>query len=139
MAVHVTLPPVPSIIANLHLDLEKDMSVDEVHAYMVEKLALAEEVLDEIVLRALAALGPSLGAELARESGLASWPRRPTRDRIASQGAEGGARRRSLSPIARDMERCLGRMDVHSDAGDLEALVARAFEADASEQAYAEE
>ncbi|GAB4111395.1 MAG: tryptophan 7-halogenase [Sandaracinaceae bacterium] len=138
-AVHVTLPPVPSILANLHLDLEKEMSVDEVHDYMIDKLALAEEVLDEIVLRALAALGPSLGAELAREVGLASWPRRPSRDRITAQSSEGGARRRSLSPIARDMERCLGRMDVHADARDLEALVARAFEASEPEGAYAEE
>jgi hypothetical protein len=137
--VHVTLPPVPSILANLHLDLEKEMTVDEVHAYMVEKLALAEEVLDEIVLRALAALGPSLGAELARETGLASWPRRPSRERIAAQESEGGARRRSLSPIARDMERCLGRMDIHADSGDLEVMIQRAFEKDAPDVAYAEE
>ena len=137
-AVHVTLPPVPSILANLHLDLEKEMSVDEVHAYMVEKLALAEEVLDEIVLRALAALGPSLGAELAHETGLASWPRRPSHERIAAQEAEGGARRRALSPIARDMDRCLGRMDIHPDTGDLEAMIQRSFEKAAADVAYAE-
>jgi flavin-dependent dehydrogenase len=137
-AVHVTLPPVPSILANLHLDLEKDMTVDEVHAYMVDKLALAGEVLDEIVLRALAALGPSLGAELARAVGLSSWPRRPSADRLSAQASEGGARRRALSPIARDMERCLGRMDVHADARDLEALVARAFEPSELEPAFAE-
>jgi flavin-dependent dehydrogenase len=137
--VHVTLPPVPSILANLHLDLEKEMSVDEVHAYMVDKLALAEEVLDEVVLRALAALGPSLGAELARETGLASWPRRPSRERLAAQQAEGGARRRALSPIARDMERCLGRMDIHAASGDLEAMVQRAFAPEAVDFAYAEE
>jgi flavin-dependent dehydrogenase len=137
--VHVTLPPVPSILANLHLDLEKEMSVDEVHAYMVDKLALAEEVLDEVVLRALAALGPSLGAELARETGLASWPRRPSRERLAAQQAEGGARRRALSPIARDMERCLGRMDIHAASGDLEAMVQRAFASEAVDFAYAEE
>ncbi len=136
--VHVTLPPVPSILANLHLDLEREMSVDEVHAYMVEKLALAQEVLDEVVLRSLAALGPTLGADLARASGLASWPRRPQHERIAAMSHEGGARRRSLSPIARDMERCLGRMDVHEDAGDLEAMIARAFESESVEPAFAE-
>lgn len=139
-AVHVTLPPVPSILANLHLDLEKEMSVDEVHAYMVEKLALAEEVLDEIVLRALAALGPTLGAELASASGLADWPRRPARERIVAQGSEGGARRRALSPIARDMERCLGRLDVHPDVVSLESLVAGVFAAAPAEAgAFAEE
>lgn len=130
--VHVTLPPVPSILANLHLDLEKEMSVDEVHDYMREKLELAAEVLDEIVLRALAALGPTSGASLAREVDLAGWPRRPRAERIAAQGNEGGARRRSLSPIARDMERCLGRMDIHADVSDLEQLVADAFQAGAA-------
>jgi hypothetical protein len=103
------------------------MTVDEVHAYMIDKLALAEEVLDEVVLRSLAALGPVLGAELAKEVDLAAWPRRPSGERLMAQSSEGGARRRALSPIARDMDRCLGRMDIHSDVQDLEGLVAKSF------------
>ncbi len=103
------------------------MSVDEVHTYMRERLALAEEVLDELVLRALASLGPEHGAELAAVVGLDQWPRRPSDERLSAQAAEGSKRRRGLSPIARDMERCLGRMDVHPQSTALADVVERAF------------
>ena len=53
--------------------------------------------------------------------------RRPSGERLTAQAAEGGARRRALSPIARDMDRCLGRMDIHADVPNLEALVAKSF------------
>jgi len=125
--IHITLPPVPSILANLHLDLEREMSVEEVYAYMQDKLALAGEVLDELVLRALAALGPTLGAELARAVDLAAWPRRPSAARLAAQALVGGQRRRALPPVVRDMERCLGRMDIHPDAPPLDELIAGIF------------
>lgn len=124
---YIAMPTIPSILANLHLDLERDMSPDEVHAYMTEKLALAEELLDEIALRALAELGPTLGLEALEAGGVAEWPRRPSADRVASQASEGGKRRRSLSPLVRDVERTIGRMRVHPEITDLEALVARAF------------
>ncbi|WP_293252369.1 tryptophan 7-halogenase [Nannocystis sp.] len=129
--VHVKVPTIPSILANLHLDLAREMSPDEVHAFMQEKLAWTEEVLDELVLRALAALGPAQGADLAAAVGLAEWPRRPSPERLAAQVAEGGQRRRSLSPIARDMDRSLGRMELHPQATPLPGLVELAFSAPA--------
>ena len=132
--IHITLPPVPSILANLHLDLVREMTHDEVYAYMQDKLALAGEVLDELVLRALAALGPELGADLARAVDLPSWPRRPSAERLAAQALIGGKRRRALPPVVRDMERCLGRMDVHPGAMPLEALIEGIFGADAVQQ-----
>lgn len=125
--VHIKVPTIPSVLANLHLDLAREMSPDETHAFMQEKLGWAEEVLDELVLRALAALGPDEGAAMAAAIGLAAWPRRPSAERLAAQATEGGQRRRSLSPIVRDMERCLGRMDVHPLASPLPGLIERAF------------
>ncbi len=125
--IHITLPPVPSMLANLHLDLVAEMSVDEVYAYIQDKLALSGEVLDELVLRALAALGPEVGADLARAVDLAAWPRRPSAERLAAQALVGGQRRRALPPVVRDMERCLGRMDIHPDATALEALIEGIF------------
>ncbi len=106
----IMLPPVPSLLANLHLDLDKEMSFDEVHAYMTEKLALAYEVLAEIELRAVWELGPER-AEIWKNNvelgGVAH-------ERVAAESSEGGARRRSLSLVARDMERCLGRINKHT-------------------------
>lgn len=123
-AVHVMLPPIPSVLANLHLELEKEMTPDETHAYMREKRALAEELLGELVLRALWALGPVAGAELARAVDLASWGARIDPARLEAERAEGGARRRSLSPIVRDLEPCVGRAERHPDAAGVEALLA---------------
>ena len=57
---HVQLPPIPSILANAHLELEKPMTPDETLAYMHEKLGQAHEVLHEIILRAFDALQPEL-------------------------------------------------------------------------------
>jgi len=133
-AIHITLPPVPSMLANLHLDLVVEMSVEEVYAYMQDKLALTHVLLAELVLRALAALGPGLGAELAGALDLTSWPRRPGAERLAAEALIGGKRRRALPPVVRDMERCLGRMDVHPEAMPLEALLAGIFGADAMQQ-----
>lgn len=124
---HVALPTIPSILANLHLDLANDMSVDETYEYMRHKIGLAAEVLDELALRALAAVGPTGAAELSALCDLPSWPRRPSRERIAAEALVGGKRRRALPPIVRDMERCFGRLEVHPDAGPLDALVDRAF------------
>ena len=73
--------------------------------------------------------GVSDGAAAA--VGLAEWPRRPSPERLAAQLAEGGQRRRSLSPVARDMDRCLGRMELHPQAGPLPRLVELAFTAPA--------
>lgn len=125
--VHVMLPPIPSLLANLHLELTKEMTPDELHAYMIEKRDLARELLGEIALRALGALGPIEGIELARAAGLAEWLRIDPA-RFAAESAEGGSRRRSLSLVARDFERCVGRADRHPDVVSLEALVAAALE-----------
>jgi flavin-dependent dehydrogenase len=121
--VHVTLPPIPSLLANLHLDLEKAMTPDETHAYMVEKLALAEELLRELLLRALIELGPAQGAALARAADVDAWEARIGEARIAAEDAEGGSRRRRLSLVARDFERCVGRALRHPEVGSVRALV----------------
>ncbi len=124
---HIDLPTIPSMLANLHLDLDRDMNLEEVRAYMLEKVSLAEEALAELVLRALASLGPEQGAALATAIDLPSWPQRPSAERLAAAEAEGSKRRKALSPIARDIERTLGRMTIHPDATPLASLIDRAY------------
>jgi flavin-dependent dehydrogenase len=115
----IYLPPIPSVLANLHLDLEKSMTIAETAAYMEEKLGLAEELVNEIFLRALVALGTEKGVELARAVDFASWRTTIARARLEGDAAEGGARRRQLPPIARDLERCLGRIPRHASVTSL--------------------
>ncbi len=119
----IYLPPIPSVLANLHLDLEKTMSPDETLAYMTDKLALAEELVNEIFLRALVTVGPDAGVEIAKAVDYASWRLPISRARLEADAAEGGARRRQLSPVARDLERCLGRATRHDKVKSLAALV----------------
>jgi len=119
----IYLPPIPSVLANLHLDLEKSMTPAETAAYMEDKLVLAEELVNEIFLRALLAVGPDVGVELAEAVEYASWKSPIARARLQADGAEGGSRRRSLSPVARDLERCLGRAKRHPKVQSLASLV----------------
>ena len=129
---HVHLPTIPSMLANLHLDLARDMSVDETREFMREKVALLEELLAEYVLRALASLGIDAGIELAAAIDLPSWPQRPSAKRLAAVAAEGSKRRKQLTPLARDVERTLGRMSTRLDFDELTALVDRAHGTDAA-------
>lgn len=124
---HIKLPTIPSMLANLHLDLVVERSPAETIAYMREKLALAAEAQDELVLRALASLSPAAARELAVAVDLPAWPRRPARERLDALTLEGGKRRRALSPIVRDMERTLGRLEVHPDHASLAALLDDCF------------
>ena len=82
----IYLPPIPSVLANLHLDLEKSMTPAETAAYMEDKLALGEELLNEIFMRALLAVGPEVGVELARVVEFASWRTTISRARLRSCG-----------------------------------------------------
>lgn len=124
-AVHIHLPVIPSMLANLYLDLPREMSPDETFAYMRDKLALAEQLLAELALRALAGVPPEARDALAHAVDLPSWPVRPDPARLAAEAETGGKRRRALPPIVRDLERCLGRLD--SDHAALAAMVDRAF------------
>ncbi|MEZ4382426.1 MAG: tryptophan 7-halogenase [Nannocystaceae bacterium] len=124
---NITLPKIPSILAEMYLSLVEPMTPDEVAAYMQEKLAEAVETLNELALRALAAVGPAHADELAREAGLARWPHRPSAERVALEALRGAKRRKRLSPVARELERTFGRIELHPDAGELITLVDAAF------------
>ena len=106
----VPLPPFPSALADLHLDLANRRSADETYEVMCGHLARAKEVVSELALRALRALGPARAPELARITGLASWGLSFEPARLEWDESEArGVARKNLSRIARDMDRALGR------------------------------
>jgi flavin-dependent dehydrogenase len=110
---HVVVPPIPSLLANLHIDLEKPMTPAETLAYMEDKVTLARELLGELLLRAIAAVGPDEGRALVEAVDAKSWSLPELEARIEVELGDARSRRRRLSKLARDVERCLGRMDVH--------------------------
>ncbi|MFK7988332.1 MAG: NAD(P)/FAD-dependent oxidoreductase [Sandaracinaceae bacterium] len=105
---HVVMPPIPSMLANLHLDLEKAMTPDETVAYMSEKADLAEELLTEMLLRAVLELGGEAGASLTDALGVSEWTLRGVEPRLQAERGGRRGRRKRISRLVRDLERTIG-------------------------------
>lgn len=105
---HVVMPPIPSMLANLHLDLEKAMSPDETLAYMEEKADLAEELLTEMLLRAIVELGGEAGASLTSALDVSEWKLRGLEPRLEAERGGRRGRRKRISRLVRDLERTIG-------------------------------
>ncbi len=108
----VPLPQFPSLLADLHLDLQNERDPDATYEVMTKNLAGAEEVVGELVLRALKAVGPANAARLADESGFSGWGLSwdPIRF-VYDEATDRATLRKQLPRIARDMERCLGKCE----------------------------
>ncbi len=119
----VIMPPIPSILGNLHLDLARTMSPAETLAYMSEKADLCEELLADLLLRAISLLGPEDGRALVAATGAASWGLADRlRARVEPERGDARQRRKRLPKLARDVERCLGRAPLHPAASSLPEL-----------------
>ncbi|MCA9605727.1 MAG: tryptophan 7-halogenase [Myxococcales bacterium] len=105
---HVVTPAIPSMLANLHLDLEKAMTPAEALAYFEEKAQAAEEVLTDLLLRAITELGPERGQALVEAIGAREWPLAGLRERVDAERGDRKKRRKRLPKLARDIERTLG-------------------------------
>ncbi len=120
-ASRIVLPAVPSALARLHLDLQLRRTVEESRAVMSERADLAEELLTELLVRAVTETGHP---GLVREVGADRWPLTGVAQRLDAERGERRKRRRRLSRIAREVERCLGPVD-----GDVLATAGAAFAA----------
>lgn len=108
----VPLPQFPSLLADLHLDLQNERDADATYEVMTKNLAGAEEVVAELVLRALKAVGPLEAARLAEMTGFAEWGLVFDRMRLLyDEASDRSVLRKQLPRIARDMERCLGKCE----------------------------
>jgi flavin-dependent dehydrogenase len=122
---HIVLPPIPSILSNLHLDLDEDMSAEETLAYMHDKLALTHELLGEMLVRAISGLPPAEGRAVIDALDAARWDLDLT-PRLEAERSTAGKRRHRLSRLARDVERCIGKASLDEERiAILERIVAR--------------
>lgn len=118
----VGLPAIATTLSDLHLALLEDETPEQAHARMERGLRWGEELIAELLLRALRRAGPSRAAELAERIGLETWPRVGP-DRLAADEASPRARRKLLSRPVRDMERSIGKNTAPSpDAPSLREL-----------------
>jgi flavin-dependent dehydrogenase len=118
----VGLPQPATTLSDLHLDLLVKKDPDRTYADMERALGWGEEVVLEVLLRALRRAGPSLAAEVARKVDIAHWPVRVDEGRLAADEADPRMRRKLLSKPVRDMERSIGKNVAAPEAPSLREL-----------------
>jgi len=111
----VGVPAYPSVPVDAHLALQNTMTREETIAYMQQRLEEAEALVGEYVVRMVLEYGPDEGLALLEAAGFQRWNLRLPADRIASEDTRGLARRKALDRVARDIERNLGRVDLHPE------------------------
>lgn len=134
------LPQFPSLLADLHLDLQNRRTPDETYEVMKKNLEGAKEVVAELTLRALKSVGPGGVAELVARTGFLEWDLVFDEARLDyDASSERASLRKSLSRIARDMQRCLPAIDEDGSGTTMRELLAMARGVAASAPAPAAE
>ena len=105
----VPLPMFPSFLAAQHIDLQSPRTPEEAAAKVEADIPREEELLAEMVLRALRSVGPERAQILAERVGLASWNLPISEERVAVESTDRKQRRQRLPELARDLERAMGK------------------------------
>ena len=117
------MPSYPSVLIDAHLSLRDRLDTKESLDVMRMRLGQAEEIFCEIFLRALDAVGPDQVDALVEKLAALRWDIRIDDARIAATESVGLARRRALRPLARDVERSLGRPKRQVDEATLRRVL----------------
>lgn len=121
------LPQFPSLLADLHLDLENRRTPDETYEVMKKNYEGAREVVAELALRALKSVGPEKVGELVARTGFLDWGLVFEEARLDyDASSERASLRKSLPRIARDMQRCLPIVDNDGVGPTMRELLAMA-------------
>jgi len=117
------MPGFPSVLIDAHRALQNKWSTEETLEYIRMRLAEAEEIAGEMLLRVMDEVGPSNVDKLVEMAGVYDWGIRLADARVAATGSIGLARRRKLRPLARDVERTLGRPPKNIDEATLRRVL----------------
>jgi flavin-dependent dehydrogenase len=120
----VGMPRFPSVLVDAHLALRDEMTPDETLTYMTKRIAQAEEIAGEFLLRIAGELGDDKAGQLFERANVPRWRLALDAARLGAESSIGLARRHALSPIARDVERSLGRMAHNTSDATLQTLLA---------------
>lgn len=120
----VAMPRFPSVLVDAHIALRDEMTPEETLAYMRKRLQEGEVIAGEMVVSVLSHVGEELAGRIAEQSQLSSWRLSIDTARIAVEPAVGMARRHALSPLARDVERGIGRTQRKTSEQALRTLLA---------------
>ncbi|MCA9529516.1 MAG: tryptophan 7-halogenase [Myxococcales bacterium] len=103
------LPMFPSVLADQHLALTEPRTPEQTLAKMAGDVQTAEALVRELVVLALRDLGPALARRFGEVARLDTLGFVPSDPRVVADDLPRRARVEALPPIARDMERALGR------------------------------
>ncbi len=123
--IFIGAPQFPSVLIDAHVKVAEEMTTEETLSYMRERLAQAEEIAVEIVLRVVQQLGPEQARGLLDKIQFSGWDLPIPPERLDIEALVGRARRARLSPIARDVEHTLGRINRHEHADQSRDLLAQ--------------
>ncbi len=115
------LPMFPSILADKHLELREDRSVEQTLADIRADLGETEALLGEVLMMALRGVTSGNAAELAERIGLSEWDISIDPGRVDAESLPRPDRVKKLPAIVRDLERSLGVWG--PEAGDLSELL----------------
>jgi flavin-dependent dehydrogenase len=118
------MPRFPSVLVDAHLALQDEMTPQQTLAYMRQRIVQAEEMAAELLVRIASELGDEQAPLLIENAKVGRWRLRVDPARLAALGSVGLARRHALSPIARDIERSLGRMASRTSEATLRSVLA---------------
>jgi hypothetical protein len=103
------------------------MTPSETLAYMQKRLQEAEVMAGELVVSVLSHVGDEKAAEIAEQVKLSGWRLSIDAGRVEMEQQVGMARRHALSPLARDVERGIGRTHRKtSQAGEIDGSLSMA-------------
>lgn len=122
--VFIGAPHFPSVLVDAHCKVAQKMTLPETLTYLQTRVAQAEQIAGEIVLRTLQQVGPEIGQQLLQAADFASWGIRVAPERLEAETRTGHARRTRLSSLARDLERTLGTVRHHPAAAQARELLA---------------
>jgi len=117
------MPAFPSVLVDAHLALQNEWTPDETMDYMSMRLEQAEVIAGEIILRVMDEVGEDNLEALIEQAGIFDFGVRISDERVSATGTIGLARRRALSPLARDVERTMGRPPKNIDEATIRRTI----------------
>ncbi|MCB9726983.1 MAG: tryptophan 7-halogenase [Deltaproteobacteria bacterium] len=111
----IGMPQYPSALVDVHLELADKRTPDETMVHMKRRLAEAEQIVAELLIRIVLELGPERGREFMESAGVAEWDLSIAPGRFEAESLAGRPRRRALPAITVDLERNLGPIRYHAE------------------------
>lgn len=119
------LPTFPSVLVDAHIAMGQKMEAAEAVAYIEQRANQGREMVTEFVVRVIQLVSPDTARAILGQARYDSWGMAVPPERLDMEALDSLSRRKAISPIAKDIERYLGRQRRHPDAALCRELLAQ--------------